>query len=106
MFLTEEVHNFDKLLKTGKILPGIIVILSFFVMISAEYHHYHSDGNSHKECPVCVINANADSSAVITHNCSVMPFNYRHHFIIPGYKSELSDSFFAYCCPGRAPPLL
>ncbi|MGV8017189.1 MAG: hypothetical protein AB2L26_03230 [Ignavibacteria bacterium] len=29
--------------KTGRILSGLIVVLSFIVMISAEYHHYHSD---------------------------------------------------------------
>lgn len=106
LFLTADVHNFDKVLKTGKILTGLIVILSFFAMISAEYHHNHSDGHSHKECPVCVLNANADVSAVITVKVIEIPFYECCHFVLPGYQSDIQDSNLEEICFGRAPPSL
>ena len=98
------VDKFDILHKMGKILTGLIVILSFFVMISSEYHHYHSDSGSHKECPVCVLNANADVSGVITSDVIEIPFYECSHFILPGNKSDIVNEFWANDCSGRSPP--
>ncbi|HWQ82891.1 MAG TPA: hypothetical protein VN514_11520 [Ignavibacteria bacterium] len=106
MFLAADIHNLDEVLKTGKIITGLIIILSFFVMISAEYHHSHSDGHSHKECPVCVLNANADVSAVITVEVSEIPFYEFSHFVLHGYQSDIQDSSLEKICFGRAPPSL
>jgi len=98
------VHKFDKLNKTGKILPGLLVVLSFLVMISVEYSHYHSDIGSHKECPVCLLNANADVSGVITPGVIEIPYYERPHFILPGYESDIVNKFWAKDCSGRSPP--
>ncbi len=87
-------------------MSGLIVVLSFIVMISAEYHHYHSDSGSHNECPVCVLNANADVSAVINLKVMEIPFYEFSHFILPGYQSDIENAILEEIFFGRAPPSL